>query len=122
DDAGDWVDGEAGAALGFRRLAIIDLTPAGHQPMVSADGRFVIVYNGEIYNYRELKSELAQLGHRFQGGSDTEVLLAAIGQWGAKTALQRTVGMFAIALWDRRTRTLTLARDRLGEKPLHYAE
>ena len=121
DDDGDWVDGEAGVALGFRRLAIIDLSPGGHQPMVSADGRFVAVYNGEIYNYRELKAELAGLGHRFQSQSDTEVMLAAVGQWGAKAAVQRLTGMFAIALWDRETRTLTLARDRLGEKPLHYA-
>ncbi|MBM3547144.1 MAG: asparagine synthase (glutamine-hydrolyzing) [Alphaproteobacteria bacterium] len=121
DDDGDWVDGETGVALGFRRLAIIDLSPGGHQPMVSADGRFVVVYNGEIYNYRELKDELSQLGHRFQSTSDTEVMLAAIGQWGPKAALQRLTGMFAIALWDRETRTLTLARDRMGEKPLYYA-
>jgi len=121
DDEGDWVDGETGVALGFRRLAIIDLSPGGHQPMVSADGRFVVVYNGEIYNYRELKDELVQLGHRFQSASDTEVMLAAIGQWGPKPALQRLTGMFAIALWDRQHRTLTLARDRLGEKPLYYA-
>lgn len=121
DDDGDWVDGEAGVALGFRRLAIIDLSPGGHQPMVSADGRFVVVYNGEIYNYRELKAELSGLGHRFQSQSDTEVMLAAIGQWGVKAAMQRLCGMFAIALWDRETRTLTLARDRLGEKPVHYA-
>ena len=120
DDDGEWVDGETGVALGFRRLAIIDLSPGGHQPMVSADGRFVVVYNGEIYNYRELKDELSDLGHRFQSQSDTEVMLAAIGQWGAKAALQRLTGMFAIALWDRQTRTLTLARDRLGEKPVHY--
>lgn len=84
DDDGDWVDGEAGVALGFRRLAIIDLSPGGHQPMVSADGRFVVVYNGEIYNYRELKDELSGLGHRFQSQSDTEVMLAAIGQWGPR--------------------------------------
>ncbi len=120
DDDGDWVDSEAGAALGFRRLAIIDLSPGGHQPMVSADGRFVVVYNGEIYNYRELKDELSGLGHRFQSRSDTEVMLAAVGQWGVKAALRRLTGMFAIALWDRETRTLTLARDRMGEKPVHY--
>ncbi|MSP48617.1 MAG: asparagine synthase (glutamine-hydrolyzing) [Alphaproteobacteria bacterium] len=122
DDDGDWVDSEAGAALGFRRLAIIDLSPGGHQPMASADGRFVAVYNGEIYNYRELKAELSGLGHRFQSTSDTEVMLAAVGQWGPKAAIQRLVGMFAITLWDRENRTLTLARDRLGEKPVHYSE
>ncbi len=121
DDDGDWVDGEAGIALGFRRLAIIDLSPGGHQPMVSADGRFVAVFNGEVYNYRELKAELSSLGHRFQTQSDTEVMLAAVGQWGPKAALQKLTGMFAIALWDRETRTLTLARDRMGEKPLYYA-
>ena len=121
DDDGDWVDGQSGVALGFRRLAIIDLSPGGHQPMVSADGRFVAVFNGEVYNYRELKAELAGLGHRFQSQSDTEVMLAAAAQWGAKAALQKLVGMFAIALWDRETKTLTLARDRMGEKPLYYA-
>jgi asparagine synthase (glutamine-hydrolysing) len=89
--------------------------------MVSADGRYVVVYNGEIYNYRELKDELSQLGHPFQSTSDTEVMLAAVGRWGPKAALQRLTGMFAIALWDREQRTLTLARDRMGEKPLYYA-
>jgi asparagine synthase (glutamine-hydrolysing) len=122
DDDGDWIDAEAGIALGFRRLAIIDLSPGGHQPMASADGRLVVVYNGEIYNYRELKAELEGLGHRFRSSSDTEVMLAAMGQWGPKAALQRLVGMFALALWDRGTRTLTLARDRLGEKPLYWSE
>ncbi len=121
DDDGDWVDAPSGVALGFRRLAIIDLSPGGHQPMVSADGRFVAIFNGEIYNYRELKAELSSLGHRFQSQSDTEVMLAAATQWGAKAALQNLVGMFAIALWDRETKTLTLARDRMGEKPLYYA-
>jgi len=120
DDAGVWVDAAAGVALGHRRLAIIDLSPEGHQPMLSADGRYVVVFNGEIYNYRALRQELAARGHRFRGHSDTEVLLAAVSQWGLEGALARFNGMFAFALWDRQARRLTLARDRLGEKPLYY--
>jgi asparagine synthase (glutamine-hydrolysing) len=120
DDGGTWLDAQAGVALGFRRLAIIDLTATGHQPMQSASGRFVVVFNGEIYNFRDLRRELEALGHRFRGRSDTEVLLAAVTQWGMREALQRFNGMFALALWDRETRTLHLARDRAGEKPLYF--
>src|SRR5579885_823118 len=94
DDAGAWVDAAAGVALGHRRLAIIDLSPEGHQPMLSADGRYVVVFNGEIYNYRALRQELAARGHRFRGHSDTEVLLAAVSQWGLEGALARFNGMF----------------------------
>ena len=106
--------------LGHRRLSIIDLSPGGSQPMVSAGGRYVISFNGEIYNFRELRSELDGHGVRFRGQSDTEVLLAAIERWGVVAALQKAAGMFAIALWDRRDRTLVLGRDRIGEKPLYY--
>lgn len=120
DDAGTWVDAEAGVALGHRRLAILDLSPAGHQPMVSEDGRLVLSYNGEVYNFRELRAELEGGGHKFRGSGDTEVLLAAIGAWGLETALQRAWGMFAFALWDRARRVLWLARDRAGKKPLYY--
>lgn len=120
DDAGTWVDAEAGVALGHRRLSILDLSPAGHQPMVSEDGRLVLSYNGEVYNFRELRGELERDGHKFRGSSDTEVLLAAIGAWGLETALHRAWGMFAFALWDRAQRTLWLARDRAGKKPLYY--
>ncbi|MDN5869958.1 MAG: asparagine synthase (glutamine-hydrolyzing) [Nitrococcus sp.] len=120
DDGGVYVDAPAGIALGHRRLSIIDLSPEGHQPMCSASGRYAIAFNGEIYNFRELTHELNQLGHRFRGHSDTEVLLAAIEQWGLKHALQRSNGMVALALWDRETRKLTLARDRVGKKPLYY--
>src|SRR5262245_49593332 len=120
-DAGaTWVDVEAGVALGHRRLAIIDLTPDGAQPMVSACERFVLAYNGEIYNFRELRADLEAEGARFRGRSDTEVLLEAIARWGAEEALRRANGMLALALWDRRERVLTLARDRLGKKPLYW--
>ncbi len=120
DDAGVWVDAEAGVALGHRRLAIIDLSPLGHQPMLSACGRYVVVYNGEIYNFRALRSRLEEEGERFRSQSDTEVLLAAVSRWGPAEALARFNGMFAFALWDRHARRLILARDRLGEKPLYY--
>lgn len=120
DDSGVWVDGAAGVALGFRRLSIIDLSPTGHQPMCSADGRFVVIFNGEIYNFLELRKELEGLGDRFRGGSDTEVMLSGFVRWGVEETLRRMAGMFALALWDRRERTLVLARDRLGKKPLYY--
>ena len=122
DDAGAWADAQAGIALGHRRLSIVDLSPAGHQPMASAGGRFVIAFNGEIYNHLELRAELASTAAApaWRGHSDTETLLAAFEHWGIEATLQKTVGMFAIALWDRRERTLHLARDRFGEKPLYY--
>jgi asparagine synthase (glutamine-hydrolysing) len=123
DDEGAWNDAEAGIALAQRRLSIVDLSPAGHQPMFSADGRLVIVFNGEIYNYEAIRSELDKESPRaWRGHSDTEVLLDAIGRWGVLGALERCVGMFAFALWDRQNRTLTLVRDRIGEKPLYYAK
>lgn len=118
DDAGTWRDDSAGIALAHRRLSILDLSPAGHQPMASATGRYVIVFNGEIYNHLELRKELQD--SIWRGHSDTETLLAAFERWGVEGTLQRSVGMFAMALWDRETHTLTLTRDRLGEKPLYY--
>ena len=121
DDDGDWVDGEAGLAFAFRRLAILDTSPAGHQPMVSAGGRYVLQFNGEIYNFRDLRAELAAAGVGFRGGSDTEVILAALERWGVAAAIARLWGMFACAIWDRADRALWLARDRLGKKPLYYA-
>src|SRR5713101_6922686 len=120
DADGHWCDGAAGMFLGHRRLSIIDLSPAGSQPMLSAGGRYVISFNGEIYNFRELRSELEGHGIQFRAHSDTEVLLAAIERWGVIGALQKSAGMFAIALWDRRDRTLVLGRDRIGEKPLYF--
>jgi len=118
DDGGSWLDQAAGLALGHRRLSILDLSPTGHQPMLSRCGRYVIVFNGEIYNHAELRAALGDalwLGH-----SDTETLLEAIARWGIVAALKRCTGMFALALWDRERRELHLARDRLGEKPLYY--
>ena len=120
DDAGTWAETEVGVALGHRRLSIIDLSREGHQPMVSACGRFVVVFNGEVYNYRGLKEELENLGQTFRGASDTEVVVAGISQWGLNEAVRRFNGMFALGVWDRRRRVLSLARDRLGIKPLFY--
>src|SRR5256885_2728143 len=121
DDAGAWVDAENGVALGFRRLAIIDLSPNGHQPMRSRSGRYVIVFNGEIYNHEALRHALRAIGHQFRGTSDTEVALAAFEEWGIAASLARFVGMFAMAVWDTRDHTLSLARDRMGKKPLFVA-
>jgi len=120
DDSGEWVDSDSGVALGFRRLAILDLSPTGHQPMLSANERYVIVFNGEIYNYAELKTELDSAGYAFRGTSDTEVMLAGILEWGLEEAVTRFNGMFAIALWDRHEKRLHLIRDRIGVKPLYY--
>ncbi len=122
DDTGAWVDPAAGLALGHRRLAVLDLSPAGHQPMHSASGRFVIAFNGEIYNHADLRGQLQSRGaaSAWRGHSDTETLLAGFEHWGIEATLERAVGMFALALWDRAERRLYLARDRFGEKPLYY--
>lgn len=121
DDAGVWLDEQAGIVLAHRRLSILDISPAGHQPMVSISGRYVVVFNGEIYNHLELRSTLEGAGvAEWRGHADTETLLAAFEQWGIEKTLSKVVGMFAIALWDREERSLVLARDRMGEKPLYY--
>lgn len=118
DSHGEWVDVAAGFAVGHRRLSVLDLSPAGHQPMHSASERWVLAYNGEVYNHLELREALPDVAWR--GHSDTETLLAAFEAWGVEATLRKCVGMFAIALWDRRSRALWLARDRFGEKPLYY--
>lgn len=120
DDEGVWIAPDAGVGLAFRRLAILDLSREGHQPMMSASGRHVLVFNGEIYNFRELRRELKSAGVTFRGSSDTEVLLASIERWGTDGTLGRINGMFAFGVWDRHDRVLRLARDRFGEKPLYY--
>jgi asparagine synthase (glutamine-hydrolysing) len=122
DDAGAWLDSARGVALGFRRLSILDLSAAGHQPMASANGRYVIVMNGEIYNFAEIRADIeAACGpHPWRGSSDTEVLAEAVALWGIEAALARANGMFALAAWDREEQVLWLARDRIGKKPLYY--
>jgi asparagine synthase (glutamine-hydrolysing) len=121
DDSGVWLDEERGVALGHRRLSILDLSPAGHQPMASRDGRYVMVFNGEIYNFSALRTQLAAAGDTFRGHSDTEVMLAAISRWGLEAAVGSFAGQFAFAIWDRESGALHLVRDRMGEKPLYYA-
>lgn len=122
DDSGVWFDETCGVALGHRRLSILDLSEAGHQPMQSGSGRYVIVFNGEIYNHQDIRTRLAgrSLAPDWRGSADTETLLAAIDAWGLEEALNSTSGMFAFAVWDRHEQVLTLARDRFGEKPLYY--
>lgn len=121
DDHGIWIDPHAGLWLGHHRLSIVDLSPSGHQPMMSVGERQVVVFNGEIYNFRELRQELESDGYAFASGSDTEVLLHGYARWG-ENVLDHLVGMFAFAIWDRENRRLFLARDRAGEKPLHYSD
>ena len=121
DSDGTWSDSDAGIAFGHRRLAVQDISETGDQPMQSASGRYIIVLNGEIYNFKDLKSVLRCKGHDFRGGSDTEVLLTSIDEWGLDATLGRIHGMFAFALWDRKNQCLRLVRDRLGEKPLYYS-
>jgi len=122
DDSGIWTDADAGIGLGHRRLAIVDLTPSGHQPMLSADGRFVLIFNGEIYNHRDLRKQFEQEhgARQWRGTSDTETFVEGIAHWGLEETLRRSVGMYAFGLWDRRDRLLHLVRDRFGEKPLYY--
>ncbi len=122
DALGVWVDSENGIALGHSRLSIIDISSAGTQPMVSQDGRFVLVFNGEIYNHRRLRSQIEESGWggAWRGHSDTETLLVALQVWGVPSTLSKLRGMFAFSMWDRHSETLTLARDRVGEKPMYY--
>ena len=121
DDTGTWSDPSGSVALGFKRLSIVDLSAAGHQPMTSSCGRFTVAYNGEIYNHNELRDELVTIGRSFRGHSDTEMLIEGFAEWGIEKTLERSVGMFAFAVWDSLERTLTLGRDRLGKKPLYFS-
>jgi asparagine synthase (glutamine-hydrolysing) len=121
DETGMWIDARAGIALGHQRLSILDLSPAGSQPMKSHSGRFTIAFNGEIYNFQALKEELESADFRFAGHSDTEVILAGIEHWGIENCLKKLTGMFAFAVWDSLEHQLTLTRDRIGEKPLYIA-
>lgn len=122
NDSGIWQDNEAGIGLAHRRLSIVDLSPAGHQPMLSGLGRYVLAFNGEIYNHLILRAELQSSGNApvWRGHSDTETLLAGFDAWGIEATVIKAIGMFAFAVWDKQTRQLTLGRDRLGEKPLYY--
>jgi len=122
DDYGVWSDAECGIALSHRRLSIVDLSPAGHQPMVSADGRYVIIFNGEIYNFQDLRPAVEARGIKLRGHSDTEVMLESFALFGIEATVPKLIGMFTIAVWDRRERTLTLIRDRLGIKPVYWAK
>src|SRR6185312_15873009 len=115
-----WTDAEGGVALGHARLSIVDLSPTGAQPMHSSCGRFVVSYNGEVYNAPELRAELEASGRRFRGHSDTEVMVEGFAVWGVEQTVRRLIGMFAFAVWDRRDRRLTLVRDRLGIKPVYW--
>ncbi|MFZ5833902.1 MAG: asparagine synthase (glutamine-hydrolyzing) [Pseudomonadota bacterium] len=121
DDAGVWVDALAGVGIGHQRLAILDLSPQGAQPMASGNGRYIIAYNGEVYNFTELRTELQRRGHVFRGHSDTEVIAEGFACWGVAQTVLRLLGMFAIAVWDKQERSLTLIRDRLGVKPLYWS-
>jgi len=114
DDGGTWVDEQVGVGLATRRLAILDLSACGHQPMISSCGRFVIAYNGEVYNFESIRDALKQQGKTFRGHSDTEVIVEGCAAWGLNKTLDRLNGMFGFALWDRKDRTLSLVRDRLG--------
>jgi asparagine synthase (glutamine-hydrolysing) len=120
DDRGVWADAETGIALGHRRLSIIDLSPAGHQPMLSSAGRYGLTYNGEIFNWQDLRAELPPPPGGYRGHSDTEILLRGCEVWGLEETIRRLIGFFALGLWDRQTRRLTLVRDRLGIKPLYW--
>jgi asparagine synthase (glutamine-hydrolysing) len=120
DDAGYWIDQDCRIGLGHRRLSIVDLSPAGHQPMMSPSGRYVLVFNGEIYNHMNCRASMPMTGAKWRGHSDTETLLAGFEAWGIEETVKRCIGMFAFAVWDRDSQSLTLGRDRMGEKPLYY--